>query len=446
MIYVRKSDPRQSAYLATIVLLTSLILAGLVTNSPSRAFANVVQGPPVAQDVQTAINVTFTESSQTIYERSTRASKSGPGADQFIIRYSTVIDLTTHQDLYIQFTIDFSPLKWNNNFANFSSNVEIQNLYNRTYKALTSLLRNEIDVLQVLGITARSFFLRNSSLFISNVQTQVFEIEEKIVLHEATAFILNLQEPFRFDLNAVELGTLSNFHFESIYELKSQTSSQITEKLVISAPGTPLEFDAASQGYYGDVYLRDHPGPIPSYQRDFFVSEQDITFTLVLPASQVITKVNYDAGFSNPDFPNTTDPESASGNQYVAVFTSGSTAPAYISLVSEKPIWAQFSLSDYLSWGVSGLVAAIGLLRGVPFLLGRKKTSGFHHEMRRGALEGNWPTVDGVLKNAFESLLKGKMGQKQFQDLVSEHDVIRTFMKNTQHITGGPQGGENPPQ
>ena len=80
----------------------------------------------------------------------------------WVINYIINVDLTTHQELYIQISVEWDNTSiWSNNFDNFKNSPQVQG-YNQSLQALQQLVKNK-EVIDVLKIESRSFRPVNST-------------------------------------------------------------------------------------------------------------------------------------------------------------------------------------------------------------------------------------------------------------------------------------------
>jgi hypothetical protein len=325
---------------------------GPENNGPNKAFSEIQIG--------------LTETTTT-YQRKTDADIGlNFFPDDLYRRYQIIADLTTHRELYLQFFIqwDTETAPWPT-FDAFNNSPLVINFRDNN-EALRQLVLNE-EVVQVLDVTSSSF--RTHSFTFTEFhedETQVtnktfWEIEQKIVVKETTAFLLNLFEPFNFDLNEVELGSLTNFKFESEFFVTDENNAFIHEKLQLSAQGSILKANTTTNGYDAEFAFSDfNPEILGNFFRAFADLPQVIEYKVSVPSTQEITGSSVDKRYLNAPYAKENILIIDNNQKYVftARFISDDLVPVYISFTTAPPeleIWQQFSLSDYLSFAGSGL-------------------------------------------------------------------------------------------
>ncbi|MHA1450557.1 MAG: hypothetical protein ACTSP4_14200 [Candidatus Hodarchaeales archaeon] len=196
------------------------------------------------------------DSSSIDYSRDTHIDRIENLPDIPIWFYRANADLTTHSDILLDISVEFKPdadPTWNNNYTAFK-NSPLVRTYRSEYFALEALMFTNISL---LGLKTESFSTDSHIYydFESGSTQQLFCINHQIVITEATSFLLELQEPFKFDLNNIQLGRIYDFSLFMVYNTNPEGFNEINEHVRIRAPGTPLEETTDGKGMKGDIYF-----------------------------------------------------------------------------------------------------------------------------------------------------------------------------------------------
>lgn len=431
------------------LLILSLFLTNVPTNNIQADIMNINQfeEPENQNFAETHLEIDLTGVGTT-YKRETNARVSGTylPEDQFRV-YRIFADLTTHNELYLQFTIEWnadSP-PWNNNF-NIFRNSDLVRDYNQSYEALRQLVQNE-EVVQVLKISSRSFRLHNftdqifDELTKTDINQTIFLIEEKIVIKETTAFVLDLFEPFKFDLNDVQLSSLSNFKFESEFRAEDESTANIHESLQLSASGSLLTANSTTKGYNGELRF-DYdifPERLEFFQRAFANLPQDVNWKITIPSDQLIDSINYDDEFKqrkdNVDEIGGINPTQENILEFN--FKTGDLVPASVTFSTKPPvveIWQQISLSDYLSFAGSIFIGLVTVVKVIPYYFSRRNTGGYKKKLHRSVLKNNWVEFDQLKQDALDRYLRGKISLSQIQSILNEIKIIKDNFETVKKV------------
>lgn len=430
-------------------LIFSLFLINIPANRIQADIANLnqIEQPENQNFAETQLEIDLSAESTT-YKRETIATVSGIYLPGDLFRtYRIIADLTTHNELYLQFTIEWnadSPL-WNNNF-NFFRSSPIVNDYNNSYEALKQLVQNE-EIVEVLKISSRSFRLHSSTIpefdtITKSVSNQsIFVIEEKIIVKETTAFVLNLFEPFKFDLNDVQLGSLSNFKFESEFNINDGTNAFIHESLQLSASGSLLKRNTTTKGYNGELRFDYDTRNLESYRRAFTELPYDVNWKITIPSDQQIKSIEFDTEFlgqadNNVDEIGGINPDQK--NLLEFNFKTDDLVPASVIFSTNPPvveIWAQISLSDYLSFAGSVFIGLIAVVKVIPFYFSRRSTGGYKKKLHKTVLKNNWKEFEQIKQDSLDRYLKGKISLGQIESILNEVKIIKENFDTIQKVT-----------
>jgi len=384
-----------------------------------------------------AIEVSLSGSGIT-YERQTFVEVASP-TDPTIFLWSAVVELTTHSDLLVQIRLHFDPDEWNNNFQTFLNSPRIQNDYFNNSKAFNDLLRVPIDD-SFFGISSRSFRTINDVFFNQeeNKPESTFVIEERIVLRETSAFILALNEPFPFDLNNIQLGTLTNFRYEILFETQG-TTSVTRESVKLSSAGGPLELNSKTSGYSGTIaFSQFDTQELGNYSSPNVEGGQILAYTIELPSGQEIDSAstsfdtefttrlaNQDEGFEELDM------ESQSNFMWFW-FETGDLVPQSVSFQTAPPvipIFEQFSTTDYLSFGASGLIGLLTVFKGLPAYLHYRSSGKFRSKLARTMRDGKHQEFQAIQDDVFNKFSSGKLSLRQYNDVTAYANAIEQGFK-----------------
>jgi hypothetical protein len=382
------------------------------------------QDPPEAN---TMVNVTFKDS-DTIYQRSTDLpSPELSGIAQEIRRYFAIAKLTTHAVIMFEFDIEFDSQypEWNESYSMFQ-NSSIVDDYKEKYRALEELVPVNSTLLKT---TSSSFETFNFNLSFEQTSFEIFGIHQVLIFRETTAFLLSLPEPFLFDLNKLELSQLSDFHFQHEFFNPEDGQPHISEEVRIKAPGSALEYVSSTKGYSGSVYLGDNPweiNDVPKYARYFGIIPQNIQITLELPSSQDLS-FDYDSTYKN-EVSTEEQASTKKGNKVTFFFSSESYLPYYVKISSITPIWAQFTLAELASMASGVLMGLVTLLKGLPYLWGRRSYGKFVRSFHNAVEKGDISSFETLQEKAWNDFIRGKLSSGKFEDVQTEINLLKTYI------------------
>ena len=255
-------------------------------------------------------------------------------------------------------------------------------------------------------------------------------ISQQVILRETTAFISALSEPFKFDNNFIELGSLHDFNFKVLYQ-KNVVNGKLTENyhedLKLVSEGSPLTYVGSSKGYQGDIYFTDHqPEPLGNFPRQDV--KQTIVYKFTLPSGQSI-HLGYDPTYSNSLDNSNANTATISGSSFSLSFNTGDLLPNFISVSSDTPLLNQFSITDYASWALAILTGIVAILRGLPFYLQRRSTRGIRKNLRKLASQNKADAISKELVEAYNKYIGGKLSLNQYKSIKEESDAL--LNKNT---------------
>jgi hypothetical protein len=403
-------------------ILTFLIIFSLVPvlgESPKYKINNVTQ-PPNNQTAFTVINVTISEDS-TLYTRRTfiDSAQEYPG----IRRYSAIGKLTTHGDIFLRFNIEFLPTSLNQTFAEFKNSTTVNDYKN--FIALEQLVPFNISLLEK---TTDSFETRQEIFYNFETKTNhtFYTIEQMVVLRQTTTFLLALREQYQFDLNKLELGQLSDFHFLMEYFNDEDMGGglHVMEEVRIKAPGSPLEYITNTKGFSGLIYLTQWDvDRVPQYTRHFAHADQNIILEIKLPREQEIS-FDFDSHYKT-EVSSGEQVNSKKANKAVFEFDSDAILPHYVKIDSLTPFWAQFTLADYLSVGVGALVGLISVVKGLPYFWSRRSFGNFKQSFHSAV--DNPSQFEALQQKALNRYMSGKLTSSQFEEIRSEVRMLKKY-------------------
>ncbi len=310
----------------------------------------------------------------------------------------------------------------------------------KNYQALKQLIPFNISTLE---IEVSSLELHHENF---SETEEFFVIEQMMVLRQTTTFLLALPEPFMFDLNKLELGQLSDFHFESEYSSDEESDHRhVHEEVRIKAPGTVLDYIPSAQGYSGFVYLTrnpENPEPVPRYQRYFADSSQEIHLSIKLPVRQTIS-FDFDSVYETKVSDGERD-NSKEGNIATFVFASDSYLPHYIKLSSYTEFFAQFTLTDYLSIGVSGLIGIFTVVKGIPYYFRRRSFNNFKKSLHGAVEEKDITKFESLQEKALNDFMQGKLSASQVEEVRSVIQLLKRYMGTTPTTPTTPKKQDTP--
>ena len=394
-------------------------LSPTITNaSVNNSNKQIATPKPITGYAYSTINVTLDDSG-IVYERNTNL-QAPVDWNQSVTLFSAVLTLTTHGDLLIDFEVEYDPV----GFSNYQAyNFSVYH-YKQDYGLLTKIVQVPMTL---LGITSEAFLLKSSTVYstITKSYEPKYILSQQLIIRETSAFIAALNEPFKFDNNFIELGSLHDFNFKVFYQknvIDSKVVEHYNEELKIVSEGSPLSYVSSSKGYEGDIFFTDHqPQPLSSYPRQNV--NQTIVYKFVLPSGQSIS-VGYDPLYNNLVDTKVTGSASISGNTFSMSFNSGDILPNYVSVSSNTPLLAQFSITDYASWTLGILTGLIAILRGLPFYLHRRSTKSIRNNLRKLATQNKNDDFLNEIKLAYNKFLNGKMSLSQYKSIKEESEAL----------------------
>ncbi|MFX0171344.1 MAG: hypothetical protein ACFE9L_05440 [Candidatus Hodarchaeota archaeon] len=415
--------------LISYLFLISLIL--IFINISNKGISSPVVHKNLEQEeaavANTGVNVTFRDS-DTIYERSTYLPNPElSGIAQEIRRYFAIAKLTTHADILFEFDIEFYSQypDWNGNYTTFQNSSIVED-YQKKFRALEELVPANSTLLK---ITSSSFETFNFNLTFEQTTFEIFGIHQVLIFRETTAFLLFLPEPFLFDLNKLELSQLSDFHFQHEFFNPEDGHPHIFEEVRIKAPGSALEYVRSTKGYFGTVYLADNPydiNEVPEYARYFGIIPQNIQIILELPSGQELS-FDYDSTYKS----SVSSEEKVStkkGNKVTFFFDSESKIPYYVKITSITPIWAQFTLTEIASMAFGGLMGLVTLLKGLPYLWGRRTYGKFLQSFHNAVEKGDISSFESLQEKAWNDFVRGKLSSGKFEDVQTEITLLQSYL------------------
>jgi hypothetical protein len=375
------------------------------------------------------VNVTFRDS-DTLYQRLTfLPSPELSGIAQEIFRYFAIAKLTTHADILFEFNIEFDSQypEWSGNYSVFQNSSIIED-YKRKYRALEELVPVNSTLLQITSSSFETFRFNHTSE-LTGEENEIYGIHQVLIFRETTAFLLSLPEPFLFDLNKLELSQLSDFHFQHEFFNPEGDQPHIFEEVRIKAPGSALEYVSSTEGYSGTVYLADNPwdiNEVPKYARYFGIIPQSIQLTLELPSGQDLS-FDYDSTYKS-SMGSEEQVSTKKGNKVTFFFSSESNLPYYVKITSVTPIWAQFTLAEIASMAFGGLMGLVTLLKGLPYLWGRRSYGKFVQSFHNAVEKGDLSSFETLQEKAWNDFIRGKLSSGKFEDVQTEINLLQSYL------------------
>ncbi|MFW9992700.1 MAG: hypothetical protein ACFFD4_11690 [Candidatus Odinarchaeota archaeon] len=427
----RKKNSIFLSFLTLTIFLSGLQLFITVQGSPT-VIASVQQPPIDSGEAHSNIDITF-DSESIDYKRDTHISNLRVNPEMDLILFSAFALYTTHQDILLDFHMEFNTSFWNDNFTEFN-NSGVITAYKQQYEAVKHLTPIEVTLLDV---GPKQFEAGNDTRFDPDDPQQkitTFYINHQVVIREATAFIITLNEPFRFDLNRIRLGLLEDFRLEVFFDKEHRFYDEI---LHLSAQGSPLEENTATKGLGGVIRLGEDYGPqeIPRLNRAFGSVNQSIDMEFIFPKEQTLSAPKFGfGGFEEEGFVGDstnveewfiTDYETTARNSFSMHFVTEDWMPITIAISTQVPIWEQISITEYLSYAASAVFAAIAILKGLPFYLKRRGLGGLRKELYTAAANGNWTAFDEVIDGARKKQLNRKISADQLKNFLFESEMVK---------------------
>lgn len=367
-------------------------------------------------EVFNEIKIVFKESSLK-YTRKTNV-RGARAINQNMQHYQTVIELTTHSELLVSFFIQFSADQNWKSINDFNSSAIVKD-YRENSKALLDLIQNRYS-LDFFQVQSRSFVTNSFNEFGAKNNT-IYEIEEKLILREATAFILALEEPFKFELNKVQLGNVQQFRYEVIFD---SNSNEYYEKMQLDANGGPLELNTTTDGYNGKLFLSFFTHELENYTSPIIQASQVLVYTFELPPNQVV-EYSFDQVFEEQKTGLKLQQEGDNGLTFF--FQTGDIIPNFMRIDSTPEViqfWDQLSASDYLSFSASVFIGFFTLLRLTPALVTRRAVGKYKSNFRKAILNNDMLTFKTTYGRVTEQFKTGKLNLKQFEDLIKYSKVL----------------------
>lgn len=354
-----------------------------------------------------------------------------PDWGEDLIGFTAVASLTTHEDILMSIVmrIDANAPIWSGNFSAFVNSPYVQQL-NNSYSILTEkLIRVPTEI---LDISTSTFFVGAEPEL---NRPEVFVINQQFIITQATVFILNLDEPFEFDRNGVQLGQTKHFKYFANYMTFGDTHEY--EVLVeLEASGSPLDDNPSNDGYEGRIYLAEQAETLRGFNSPFDDVKVDLTIeeTFILPKQQEIS-YSFDKQYTE----NTSkiDLEESNvvfleGNEIRLVYRTGDLLPQYVDLSSSVPLWSRFTITDYASWAFGALTGLFAVVKALPFLINRVSFGRFRSRIRNAALENDWSSFNEYLKKAYNDFLEGNISLSQYKDISEEANYIIDYYQKSQ--------------
>ncbi|MHA2298037.1 MAG: hypothetical protein ACXAEU_18825 [Candidatus Hodarchaeales archaeon] len=420
-------------FLLTFSLCSDVVL-GEVDTQQRQTKTSYFQPPPQESgDAHSNINITFDEES-TKYSRETHIwdVQTDPGME--LLRYNAFAHFTTHEDILFDFHLEFNTthFEWNNNFTNFNNSFIVKD-YRQEYLAIRHLSPIEVDLLDV---GPEQFDVGNDTRFDpENPQNKIssFFINHQVIIRETTAFILALEEPFRFDLNNIQLGQIKDFQLHVFFEKELKIYN---EYLTLSAVGSPFVEVSATKGLSGIIRLGEDYNPTEVHKlfRAFGSADQTIEMQFNLPKEQLLSyRLDYGEFEDQKDLFTSSIPITTR-NTISFSFETNDWMPVGIIIDTSVPIWEQFSVTDYLSYAASATIGLIALLKGLPFYFRRRGIGGLRKKLYNAASINDWVAFDNVLNEGRDRQMNRKMSSDQYRSLISESDLLREQYSKTKEI------------
>jgi hypothetical protein len=381
-----------------------------------------------------SINVSFTDS-RVQYVRNTHVIGAVP-TEPSILFYHVVAELTTHADLFLQINIQFKPntFMWQN-YTEFINSGLIDD-YNRTVRALLDLTNHRVRT-SFFDISAREFTTDFFDFPEYNPENDSFTIEKRyqisdlMILRETSAFILTLDEPFPFDINNIQLGDLSDFRYEVNFVNEGEIPF-LEEKIRLTTTGGPLSYVLKTNGYTGTVYFNQfHPETLSNYTKHPLDVKQQMFYAIKMPSGQELS-YSFDSEYQSRVEKQEMNVESK-GNTIWLFFESGDVVPQYVKLDSktpEIPLLQQFSVQNYASFALSGLIGLVTILKGLPMLLNRRSTGKIKSVMRKSMKANDYKGIQSSLNQAFEKFSAGELSLNQYKEIQNYGDFLEHGFSN----------------
>ncbi|MHA1971490.1 MAG: hypothetical protein ACTSW1_00775 [Candidatus Hodarchaeales archaeon] len=371
----------------------------------------------------TDVNVTLSDST-TLYERTTFLPN--PETDVLMQRFFVLAKLTTHGDLLVQFDVEFlssANPDWDGNFTFFENSSDA--LYFKNYQALRDMVNVNISLLDISSSSIEIF--EDNRTDPRGGTDLYFVVEQRVIIRETTAFLLVLPEPFQFGLNKLELGQLSELHFQFEYVNFTGEAPFVTESVRLKAPGSALDYIPNLKGYSGTLYLAEFPyeaQPIPRFLRPYADAPQDIMLKIKLPIGQNEINLEFDSTFlKNADIGSSDIRKTK--NLVQIYFDHDSYLPYSITINSVTPFLEQFSFSDYISMSAGVLAALFTVLKGLPYFYSRRSFNKFKSSLFDAVKKEEWQKLDAFEQEAKSRFMSRKLTATQYEEVNKVIQMLR---------------------
>ncbi|MHA2306001.1 MAG: hypothetical protein ACXACU_11465, partial [Candidatus Hodarchaeales archaeon] len=378
------------------------------------------QDGPETDKAFTDINLTLFEDT-VIYERTTNTNPTEiPPELENARRTEVIVTLTTHSDLMLTFFGEFYADQWNDSITLFKNSTLVNRYEN--FEPLKRLVP-DVDNITLLELTRSSLRIEARNETPSNL----FIIEQSIILRQSTAFILALHEIFQFDRNKIELSQITDFFLRSEYvSFEGDEFKHNSESVRIKAPSTILDYITHRKGYSGRIYLSnwEEPEPVPPYFRGYGVIPQEIRVSITLPTGQNEVSYKFDINYTQEVSTSEFDIVN-SKNSISIMFPSDSYLPYYIDLDSSTPLLEQFSLSDYFSMAIGAFAGLFTLLKGLPYYLNRRSFNKYKKALHLASEKGTTTDFENIQAEIKDKFLQRKLSASQLEDIKKEIQYLR---------------------
>ncbi|MHA1713107.1 MAG: hypothetical protein ACTSW4_03560 [Candidatus Ranarchaeia archaeon] len=244
------------------------------------------------------------------------------------------------------------------------------------------------------------------------------------MIRETTAFILALDEPFRFDLNNIQLGQLEDFKLQVFFDKQHRVYD---ESLCITAVGSPFEEVTSTKGLTGTIKFSEEyqPTQILMLNRAFGSVNQSIIMRFNLPKEQTL-RYTFDFGqFEGQQSFFTTEVTRPTKNSISFSFNTGNWMPIGVKIDSYPPLWEQISVSEYLSFAGSLVLVMLTIVKGTPYYLRRRRINKLRRKLYSAAADNDWTSFEAVMSDASEKHINMKITAEQFKSLYFDSNLLK---------------------
>ena len=400
----------------------SSLLSHVVASQNTGGTAVTLLQPTSSGEAQSQINITLDENSMQ-YERETFVTDIDTPMGFELIRYNAYAIYTTHEDILLNFHMEFNTTLWNGNFTLFNNSQVVRD-YELEYIAIQHLTFVEVELLDV---GPEMFIVQNGTFFDPENPTEekeVFFIDQRVVIRETTAFLLSLDEPFRFDLNEIKLGQIQDMQLEVFFD---KDHGVYDERLRLSAEGSPLDSVTSTNGLSGVIRLSEDFSfqEVPKFNRAFGSVNQTIRMQFTLPAEQTLTYFFTYGDFAAEIGLFATDVVEDSKNSMTLEFTTDDWMPVGIAVSTFIPFWEQITLTEWVSYIGSGIIALFTVIKGIPFFLRWVRLGQLRKHLYKAARSKDYGKFNDVMKYAQEVHLKRKITADQYRSLLFERTILK---------------------